>query len=154
MGAAHDETTNADMSDTDDTRAVVISLTQAAAVKGVTERTIRRWLAGEGRTKLPHGWEATRTSSGLAVRVSDMRTLDTAPLKQASKVSADMPTPNATDRDGRIGELERALATMTEERDWLRGQCEAFTRALPPAAEEKPVEPGQSWWQRLWGRRT
>jgi predicted RNase H-like nuclease (RuvC/YqgF family) len=56
----------------------------------------------------------------------------------------------------RIGELERRLEELREERDFLRRQVENLTFAQAMAAQAQaqkalPNPERRSWWARLWG---
>jgi glutathione S-transferase len=57
----------------------------------------------------------------------------------------------------RIGELERRLEELSEERDFLRTQLNNLTFAQGMAAQAQaqkalPNPARRSWWARLWGR--
>jgi predicted RNase H-like nuclease (RuvC/YqgF family) len=53
----------------------------------------------------------------------------------------------------RIGELERRLEELREERDFLRRQVENLTFAQAMQTQKALPNPERrSWWARLWGR--
>jgi len=63
------------------------------------------------------------------------------------------PEPGAEALRARIGELERRLEELSEERDFLRRQVENLTFAQAMQMQKALPNPARrSWWARLWGR--
>lgn len=151
---------------------VTVTLTQAAAARGVSERTVRRWIA---KGKLPAGWAAVQTPDGLAIDMADTPPTGECPQLNAVADMADTVSPALWERIAALeaelertrGDLETAQRDLSEARDreaWLRQRVEKaevdrdradeerrelvarIPPALPPAPEERL---GRPWW-RLW----
>jgi len=130
---------------------------QVAAARGVSERTVRRWIA---KGALPSGMVAEQTPDGWRIMVSDARTLDCQTLNDVTGQVSDSADAVSQALLARIAALEADLATARErvksleaEVAWLRQRIETSEAerrelvarvplALPPGPEQRP------WWRR------
>ena len=126
---------------------VTVTLSQAAAALGVSERTVRRRIA---KGALPSGWTAVDGRGGLIVTVTDARTLEPARLNAVSVTAPDI----VAELRSQIETLHEELTAAREREAWLRQRVEQAEAerselvarvplALPPAPERRP------WW-RFW----
>lgn len=130
---------------------------QVAAARGVSERTVRRWIA---KGALPSGMVAEQTPDGWRIMVSDARTLDCQTLNDVTGQVSDSADAVSQALLARIAALESELATTREREAWLMQRVEKADEerrelvarippALPPAPEEVAQRGG--FWRRLFG---
>jgi excisionase family DNA binding protein len=128
-----------------------VSARQAAKVCGVSEKTVRNWIAS-GRLS------ATRSSAGFRI--------DRDQLPQQERISADSEDVRtlSADQSAAMLELVRLVDRLQQENRELAAD-NARLRALPPAPAERPISGdsehvvdettqrssdarnGRSWWQ-------
>jgi hypothetical protein len=131
-------------------RQVTVTPGQLAAARGVSERTVRRWIT---KGALPSGMTAEQTPDGWRIAVPDARALDCQTLND---VTGQVPDAVSQELRARIGALEADLAAAREREAWLRQRVEKaeadraeLVARVPLALPAAPEERG--WWRRLFG---
>jgi len=136
---------------------VTVTPGQLAAARGVSERTVRRWIA---KGALPSGMTAEQTPDGWRIAVADARVIDCQTLNDVTGQGPDTVTALL---QARIGALETELAAARDRETWLRQRVEKaevdrdradeerreLVARVPLALPAAPVE--QGWWRRLFG---
>ncbi len=154
---------------------VTVTPGQLAAARGVSERTVRRWIA---KGALPSGMVAEQTPDGWRITVPDARVIDCQTLNDVAGQEPDSADTALWDRIKALeaelerirADLVRAQQDLSQARDreaWLRQRVEAaetardradaervelvarIPPALPPAPEERDR---RGWWAKLLGR--
>jgi len=129
---------------------------QLAAARGVSERTVRRWIA---KGALPSGMVAEQTPDGWRITVPDARVIDCQTLNDVTGQVPDSADTLSQALQARIGALEAELAAARDREAWLRQRVEAAEAeraelvarvplALPAASDAEQ----RGWWRRLFGR--
>jgi len=135
---------------------VTVTPGQLAAARGVSERTVRRWIT---KGALPSGMTAEQTPDGWRIAVPDARVLDCLTLNDVTGQMPDSADTVSQALQARIAALESELAAARERETWLRGRVERAEAdraelvarvplALPAAPEERER---RGWWRRLFG---
>jgi len=100
---------------------VTVTPGQLAAARGVSERTVRRWIT---KGALPSGMTAEQTPDGWRIAVPDARVLDCLTLNDVTGQMPDSADTVSQALQARIAALESELAAARERETWLRGRVE------------------------------
>ena len=136
------------MTQADQEQKTRLSIREAARAAGVSERTMRRYVAA-GRVSLSSDAQGARwVDPEELLRAGLLRRSPMTPAANAAPVAA----AEADTLRERVAALEARVREVEADRDAWRGQAEGLLRMLPAPAAPEPAPARRSWWSRVIGR--